>query len=49
MAGNVKSIPDNYHSITPYLITKGAAAAIDFYTQASGRLSCSECRRQTDA
>ena len=36
MAGNVKSIPDKYHSITPYLITKGAAAAIDFYSQAFG-------------
>ncbi len=32
----VKPIPDGYHSVTPYLITKGAAAAIDFYTVAFG-------------
>jgi PhnB protein len=28
-----QSIPAGYHSITPYLIVKGAAAAIDFYKQ----------------
>ncbi len=27
----VKPIPEGYHSITPYLIIKGAAAAIDYY------------------
>ena len=26
-----KSIPDGYHSVTPYLIVKGAADAIEFY------------------
>ena len=31
-----KAIPDGYHSITPYLIVKGAAAAIDFYKRAFG-------------
>jgi PhnB protein len=31
-----KAIPDGYHSITPYLIVKGAAAAIDFYKRALG-------------
>jgi PhnB protein len=31
---NVKPIPEGYHSVTPYLIVKGAAAAIDFYTKA---------------
>ncbi len=36
MAAKVKPIPDKYHSITPYLIIKGAAAAIDFYKQAFG-------------
>jgi PhnB protein len=30
----VKPIPDGYHSVTPYLIVKGAAAAIDFYNKA---------------
>lgn len=31
-----KPIPDGYHSITPYLITKDAARAIDFYKKAFG-------------
>lgn len=31
-----KSIPDGYHSVTPYLIVKGGAAAIDFYKRAFG-------------
>ena len=32
----VKPIPDGYHSVTPYLIVSGAAAAIDFYKRAFG-------------
>ncbi len=32
----VKPIPDGYHSITPYLIIKGAAAALEFYQGAFG-------------
>ena len=32
----VKAIPDGYHSITPYLVCKGAARAIEFYTRAFG-------------
>src|SRR6266478_7579879 len=31
-----KSIPDGYHSVTPYLIVKGAADAIEFYKRAFG-------------
>lgn len=27
----VKAIPEGYHSVTPYLIVRGAARAIDFY------------------
>ena len=30
----VKPIPDGYHSVTPYLCTKGAARAIEFYKRA---------------
>lgn len=30
----VKFIPDNFHSVTPYLSIKGAAAALEFYKQA---------------
>lgn len=36
MATNVKPIPDGYHSVTPYLIIKGAAAAIDYYKKVFG-------------
>lgn len=36
MAPQVKPVPDGYHNITPYLVIKGAAAAIDFYKQAFG-------------
>jgi len=32
----VKPIPDGYHSVTPYLIVRGAAKAIDFYKAAFG-------------
>src|SRR5437764_13391146 len=32
----VKSIPEGYHSVTPYLIIKGAADAIEFYKKAFG-------------
>lgn len=30
----VKSIPEGYHSITPYLTIKGAAQAMEFYKKA---------------
>jgi len=36
MAVSVKPIPEGYRSITPYLVVKGAARAIDFYKQAFG-------------
>jgi PhnB protein len=36
MAGNVKPVPENYHTITPYLVVDGAAKAIDFYKKAFG-------------
>lgn len=32
----VKPIPQGHHSITPYLIIKGASQAIDFYKRAFG-------------
>jgi PhnB protein len=32
----VKPIPDGYHSVTPYLLIRGAAAAIEFYKKALG-------------
>jgi PhnB protein len=31
-----RAIPEGYHSVTPYLIIKGAAKAIDFYKRAFG-------------
>jgi PhnB protein len=33
---SVKAIPDGYYSLTPYLVCKGAAKAIDFYTKVFG-------------
>jgi PhnB protein len=36
MAQRVKGIPAGYHSVTPYLIYKGAAEAIEFYEKAFG-------------
>jgi PhnB protein len=32
----VKSIPEGYHTLTPYLIVHDAAGAIEFYKQAFG-------------
>jgi PhnB protein len=32
----VKTIPDGYHTVTPYLIVKDAAQAIEFYKKAFG-------------
>jgi len=36
MSSKVKAIPDGYGSVTPRLIIKGAADAIDFYKKAFG-------------
>lgn len=33
---DVKPIPDGYHSLTPYLIVDGGAAAIEYYKKAFG-------------
>ena len=33
---SVQPIPDGYHSVTPYLIVKDAAKALDFYAKAFG-------------
>ncbi len=32
----VKPIPDGFHSLTPHLVVKGAAKAMDFYKKAFG-------------
>ncbi len=42
----VKPIPDGYHSVTPYLMIKDAAAAIEFYQRAFG---ATELVRMPDA
>jgi PhnB protein len=31
-----KAIPDEYHTVTPYLVMRDAAQAIDFYKRALG-------------
>ena len=33
---SVKPIPEGYHSVTPYLIIRGATEAIEFYKKAFG-------------
>ena len=32
----VSAIPEGYHSVTPYLVVDGAAAALDWYARAFG-------------
>jgi PhnB protein len=32
----VNHIPEGYHSVTPYLVVDGAAAALEFYSKAFG-------------
>ena len=36
MSKKVKPVPEGYHTATPYLVVRGAAKAIEFYTQAFG-------------
>ena len=36
MPGQVKPIPQGYHSVTPYLVVNDATRAIDFYKRAFG-------------
>jgi PhnB protein len=36
MPKEVRPIPEGYHSITPYLVVKDAARALDFYRRAFG-------------
>lgn len=36
MAAKAKPIPDGYHTITPHLVIRGAAKAIEFYKNAFG-------------
>ena len=36
MANTVSPVPEGYHTVTPYLIVDGGAAAIDYYKKAFG-------------
>ena len=36
MSTTVKPIPEGYHTVTPYLIVRNAARAIEFYKKAFG-------------
>jgi PhnB protein len=36
MNAKAKPIPDGFHTLTPYLMVKGAAKAVDFYERAFG-------------
>lgn len=41
----VKSVPEGYHSVQPYLHVRGAAQAIEFYRQAFGATEIMRIRR----
>ncbi|MCB1125244.1 MAG: VOC family protein [Verrucomicrobiae bacterium] len=45
MSTPVKPVPEGYHSVTPYLILKDAAKAIEFYGQVFG--ATESCRMPT--
>jgi PhnB protein len=45
MSTKAKPVPEGFHTVTPYLIIKGAAAAIEFYKKAFG---ATEILRHTD-
>jgi PhnB protein len=36
MSKQVKPVPDGYHTVTPYLVVKDAARALEFYKKAFG-------------
>ena len=36
MSATVKSVPEGYHTATPYLVVRGGSRAIDFYKKAFG-------------
>jgi PhnB protein len=36
MVGNVRPVPEGYHTVTPDLVVQGAAEAIEFYKTAFG-------------
>lgn len=36
MTSKVKSVPEGFHNVTPYLSVKGAAAAIEYYRKVFG-------------
>jgi PhnB protein len=38
MTDKVKAVPAEFHSLTPYLIVKGAAKAMEFYKKAFGAI-----------
>src|SRR5262245_66316911 len=45
MKGNVKPIPEGFHTLTPRMFVRGAAEAIEFYKQAFG---ATELERHAD-
>jgi len=45
MNGNVKPIPEGFHTVTPRMFVRGAAEAIEFYKRAFGAL---ELNRHAD-
>jgi uncharacterized glyoxalase superfamily protein PhnB len=44
----VKPIPEDYHSVTPYLAIEGADKLLDFLNQAFDAVEVHECMRRPD-
>lgn len=36
MTGKIKAIPEGFHTLTPYLVVREAARAVEFYKRAFG-------------
>lgn len=48
MPKKVKPVPDGYRTVTPSLIVKGAAKALEFYKKAFGITEIHECMKMPD-
>ena len=49
MNTHVKPIPDGMHALTPHLVCRNAADAIDFYVRAFGAVMTERLQRATNA
>ncbi len=47
-SARVGAIPEGYHTVTPYLVVRGAERAIEFYKKALARKNAAAWRVQAD-